>query len=287
MLLVKAVGRSKILLLLILLQAFAAAYILGVELAAEFYGPGQYDITYWLLALIGLLSLLAITQVRKLIEIAEIEAEAQLTSIQLTENIEMITTLRSQRHDFLNHLQAVTGFIQLGKPEKALEYVDEVVKDICDEKGSEYTGELEFQALLSKMTAAAGEKGIRVEYQLMKAEDIKIPVPPTKMARIVGNLLRNAIEAVEHLSPEQRWVQFSVVRLQNSWQMSVHNPGPSIAECNHAKIFESGFSTKATSGRGLGLSIVAKITKECGGEIYMQSRPELGTIFTVNIPLGQ
>lgn len=34
--------------------------------------------------------------------------------------------LRGQKHDFLNHLQVISGFLQLGKPERALAYTKEV-----------------------------------------------------------------------------------------------------------------------------------------------------------------
>ena len=37
---------------------------------------------------------------------------------------------RHQRHDFLNHLQVVWGFIKLNKPLKAVEYIEEVTEYI-------------------------------------------------------------------------------------------------------------------------------------------------------------
>ena len=36
--------------------------------------------------------------------------------------------LRLQRHDFINHIQVIQALIQLGKVEKALRYIDEMVK---------------------------------------------------------------------------------------------------------------------------------------------------------------
>lgn len=37
--------------------------------------------------------------------------------------------LRRQHHDLLNHLQVIYGFLQLGKAEQALEYVDNILKE--------------------------------------------------------------------------------------------------------------------------------------------------------------
>lgn len=37
--------------------------------------------------------------------------------------------LRIQRHDFLNHLQVIHAMIQLGRNEKALEYIEKLAHD--------------------------------------------------------------------------------------------------------------------------------------------------------------
>ena len=42
---------------------------------------------------------------------------------------ELIRLLRLQRHDFINHFQVIHGFLQLGKTQKALEYIEDLAKD--------------------------------------------------------------------------------------------------------------------------------------------------------------
>lgn len=42
---------------------------------------------------------------------------------------EMTRLLRLQRHDFINHLQVIHGFLQLGKTERAMEYMENLCKD--------------------------------------------------------------------------------------------------------------------------------------------------------------
>lgn len=41
---------------------------------------------------------------------------------------ETLRLLRLQRHDFINHIQIVRAFVQLGKTDKALRYIDDMVK---------------------------------------------------------------------------------------------------------------------------------------------------------------
>lgn len=42
---------------------------------------------------------------------------------------EMIKMLRRQRHDFINHIQVVHAYLQLGKVEKALASLEELAAD--------------------------------------------------------------------------------------------------------------------------------------------------------------
>ncbi len=41
----------------------------------------------------------------------------------------VVQALRKQRHDFINHLQVIHGLLQLGKGQRALDYIDELAKD--------------------------------------------------------------------------------------------------------------------------------------------------------------
>lgn len=42
---------------------------------------------------------------------------------------ELVRLLRVQRHDFINHLQVIHAMLQLGRVEKALQYIEELAKD--------------------------------------------------------------------------------------------------------------------------------------------------------------
>lgn len=42
---------------------------------------------------------------------------------------ELIRLLRVQRHDFVNHLQVIHAMLQLGRTEKALNYIEQLARD--------------------------------------------------------------------------------------------------------------------------------------------------------------
>lgn len=48
---------------------------------------------------------------------------------------QLIRLLRLQRHDFINHLQVIHALVQMGRGEKALQYIEETAKkmELLDE----------------------------------------------------------------------------------------------------------------------------------------------------------
>lgn len=42
---------------------------------------------------------------------------------------EIVRLLRIQRHDFINHLQVLHAFLEMGKTERAMSYMEDLAKD--------------------------------------------------------------------------------------------------------------------------------------------------------------
>ena len=59
--------------------------------------------------------------------------------------------------------------------------------------------------------------------------------------------------------------------------------GPGIPKEQLTEIFEPFYSTKPTSGTGLGLGIVKRLVQVYGGQIEVESGMEEGTIFTITL----
>lgn len=52
----------------------------------------------------------------------------ELSEFVITEDMEK--ALRRQKHDFINHIQVLQAYLQLGKSEKALQYVNGLADQI-------------------------------------------------------------------------------------------------------------------------------------------------------------
>lgn len=99
------------------------------------------------------------------------------------------------------------------------------------------------------------------------------------LARIIGNLTKNAMEATN----EHDMVTISAHGNGSELTITVHNPG-AIDPAIKPNIFDRSFSTKG-KGRGVGTYSVQLFAKEyLKGEVGFKSTPENGTEFWIRIP---
>ncbi|NLV21227.1 MAG: GHKL domain-containing protein [Syntrophomonadaceae bacterium] len=107
-------------------------------------------------------------------------------------------------------------------------------------------------------------------------------VPSMELVTVVGNLLNNAMEAVEDLTPALRTVTFKIYEKSGLYIFQTQNPGYMPPDVKN-KLFELGFSTKP-GDRGTGLASVKYQVEKHNGMILVSSNPEKGTRFTVCYP---
>ena len=114
----------------------------------------------------------------------------------------------------------------------------------------------------------------------------EVEVDANQIKQVFVNLINNACQAIASDAPSGRiWI--SAKRAQDVIAVSVTDSGPGIPEDVAARVFEPFFTTKPEGeGTGLGLSICQGILKEHGGRISLESRPDSGATFTVELPVG-
>ena len=101
------------------------------------------------------------------------------------------------------------------------------------------------------------------------------------LERVLANMITNALEASE----ADETVHISIALESNKISFSVHN-NQIIPEDVRLRVFQRNFSTKGSSGRGLGtFSMKLFGEKILGGKVSFSSRPGKGTVFTFSLPL--
>ncbi len=103
-----------------------------------------------------------------------------------------------------------------------------------------------------------------------------------RLGRVIINLLNNALESVS--STEDPRVR---LRLRNGEEndviVDVFDNGAGIEPNAQERIFDVFFSTKESTGTGLGLAMSKRIVEEVGGSLILQSSTASGTHFCLRL----
>lgn len=175
-------------------------------------------------------------------------------------------TLRAQRHDFTNHIQVIYTLTELDDRASALEYMDRVYGDIQKVGRALKTASPAVNALLAAKLADCEENGVQFTTDI-RTDWKNCSVPGWEMCRMLGNLIDNAVEALDPAGEKRICVRmWEDVRLMH---FSVENNGAPIPDEIQKSIFEEGYSTKG-EGRGTGLFIVSRILEANNGSIRLE-----------------
>ena len=104
-----------------------------------------------------------------------------------------------------------------------------------------------------------------------------------QLQRVISNLVLNACEAVSAVSGR---IDINSRARLDHLDISIADNGPGIPEPIRHAVFEPFVSYGKAGGTGLGLAIVQKILRGLGGDIYLGSTGEQGTLFKVVLPCG-
>ncbi|HPD96195.1 MAG: tetratricopeptide repeat-containing sensor histidine kinase [Bacteroidales bacterium] len=136
---------------------------------------------------------------------------------------------------------------------------------------------------ISSLPASA--KDIIIEKNIDK--NIVIFVDYNTTQTIFRNLLSNAIK----FTPEKGKITISAFQNDGWAEITVTDTGIGIDPKNLNKLFKlDGFTTKGTNqenGTGLGLILCKEFVEKNGGNISVKSRPNIGTTFTVQLPISK
>lgn len=111
-----------------------------------------------------------------------------------------------------------------------------------------------------------------------------VETDPTQLHRMLAILLDNAIK----YSPEGEPIELGLHRENDHAVITVRDRGCGIPEGELPYIFDRFYRAQGSSradGTGLGLALAREITDHLGGELQVESRPDEGSTFSVNLPL--
>ncbi|MDT3700191.1 MAG: GHKL domain-containing protein [Thermincola sp.] len=193
----------------------------------------------------------------------------------------LFTTVRGQRHDFVNHVQVIYSMYKTNHSKELDQYLHNLLEEIHIVNESIKVKNPVLNAILNAKTAVAEGRNINFDVQIQD-EDLNTRVKPLDMVKILGNLIDNAMDAVENYPVNFRKVKVTFSKVPKGQAFIVSNLKPVLDKEKLEDIFKSGFTTKENHS-GLGLAIVKQIVESYGGTINIKSTEKEGTVFTVVI----
>lgn len=235
----------------------------------------------------ALLSIVIIYVVLRVISQTKDDAVRMTQQIYIDDVNQMFTTIRGQRHDFLNHVQVILSFVKRGKIKELEKYTQELVGEITEINEIIQIGHPALAALIQAKILASDENKIRFDYQFSGLDHLSLGVKSIDIVKISGNLIDNSFDEVMHLPQEDRWVEIHGWIAEGNLYLTVRNPGKLLSEEEKELIFFPGYSTKSDNTHcGIGLSIVKERVEHYKGNIDILSSETTGIQFKVKIPLG-
>jgi len=115
-------------------------------------------------------------------------------------------------------------------------------------------------------------------------------VPPTSadprtLERVVVNLISNAVEAMIDGGTLSFTIAYVDETSRDLVELKVADTGPGIPPDKIDRIFDPFFTTKK-DGTGLGLAISRRILSAHKGNMQVESFPDAGTVFTIQLPVA-
>lgn len=198
----------------------------------------------------------------------------------------LFTTVRGQRHDFLNHVTVIQGFLKLKKYEQLESYTKELVGEISEMNELVRIGHPALSALIQSKLMRAEAAKIKMACSFSGMERITLGAKSVDIVKIMGNLIDNAMDEVMNLEPQDRWLEVTGSVTGGMVSLSTRNPGRIISEKERSLLFQHGYSTKRDGKHsGVGLSVVKERVDYYQGVLEVESGAEQGTVFTVRLPV--
>ncbi|WP_274309663.1 ATP-binding protein [Solibacillus daqui] len=213
--------------------------------------------------------------------------EIDLVANELSQVKQFIESLRAQTHEYNNFLYTISGLIQLNEYEEALYLIH-----------SERLGNHALIAFINEHIKDMFINGLIIGFY-NRAKELKVTLVLDEdsscgklghlmekhmFISILGNLMTNAFEAVEHLEEEERIIRIYIYESEKEVICEIEDSGEGIREDQMKEIFKLKSSTKDKDTRGYGLHIVQDNLKALNGTIAIEKGDLGGALFIVSIP---
>ncbi|WP_176632700.1 response regulator [Desulfolutivibrio sulfoxidireducens] len=152
-----------------------------------------------------------------------------------------------------------------------------------------FSPEAALRETAAAITPMAQKKGLRVHVRVQPGLPEAMRGDPSALRRVLGNLADNAVKFTDRGEVELIVEPAPSGSNANRLFFRVRDTGVGIDPKDQRTVFEPFAhppgSNRPRSGAGLGLAVATRLAGLMGGEILLESRPGLGSLFTFTVPL--
>lgn len=211
------------------------------------------------LTVLFILRQLAFAAVQRIEAIMDKQYQAEL--------LNLMQIIRSQRHDFNFHIQAISGMIEQGKYAACSDYVRAMVKTTTAMNDMLPLHDPAVSAMINSFREMANQKGI--ELQVAISNDLRqIPCTIYETNTVIGNLIQNAMDELEQNKGLRPWISVLILKRGGNHTIKVTNPCHQDEE-TFRNCFKPGFTTKQAH-EGIGLTTVMRIVTKHHGAVFTE-----------------
>jgi two-component system CitB family sensor kinase len=218
------------------------------------------------------------------------------------------TALRAQRHEFTNRLHVISGLLQIGHPDEAIDYLDEALGAGPLKYPVDFAGKLDdsfLQAFLGAKAMRSAELGVPLRLGVATLVDGKVS-DVQNLTTVLGNLLDNAVTAAVRgtgvcagAGAAGRWAEVELLSDGATLYLTVSDSGDGVGDVEPESLFAEGYSSgpaypdgvseyrRMGGGEGFGLPLSRQIARSLGGDVWLLSAGTPGgpgAVFCARLP---
>ncbi|GAB7127123.1 hypothetical protein JCM19000A_16300 [Silvimonas sp. JCM 19000] len=146
----------------------------------------------------------------------------------------------------------------------------------------------DINTLLDTVLGLLGHEIVRrmVDVSILQSEGMPpIFADAVMLEQVLFNLIKNAMEAMDHVPPAQRILAINLTREADMLRVVIADRGVGIAPEQQEQLFKPFYTTKDT-GMGIGLNICRSIIEHHHGRMGVEANPGGGTRFYFTLPFS-
>lgn len=221
-----------------------------------------------------------------------------VVSLRKRDNITTLTTqlaqvqhyldnLRVMRHEHNNQLSTISGLLQIGENQKALELLESTNSKrqaLIDLVTQIFKPKIIAGLLLGKICRAE-ELGLTLEIDPMSAlVGGDWPIKEDELSALLGNVLDNAFESSIKNPDSNKIISLFMNDSTEELIVQVSDNGIGFQGEDPEDLITRGVSSKKEAGHGIGLYLVNTYIKNAGGTLLIEESEPQGAVFSIYIP---